>query len=377
MRVLRELSVDVVTASRQRIVNVFDNGLPVYLSFSGGKDSLVLAHLVVELGRKGAIDLRRLRVEFIDEEAIFHCVETIVKEWREKFLLLGAEFRWYCLEVKHFSCLNQLENDESFICWDRFASDKWVRSPPSFAIRSHPLLRSRVDTYQQFLERINDGVHITGVRIYESMQRRSAISCKFGSYTRTKTEPIYDWKDSDVWLYLKEHDIKIPDAYIYMYQIGIENSRLRISQFFSIDTAHTLSRMAEFYPNLMDDILRREPNAYIVSLYWDSEMFRRRSRKRRTLDDDSEIDYKDEVLRLLSNIPENFNSKGLRKSAEYVKRLLIRCSGHLDETAYRKAYDILIAGDPKNRSIRALQSSIFQRSARSLEACKVGTIRAS
>ncbi len=70
MIVARELGVDVLTAARQRIRNVFSNGLPVYLAFSGGKDSLVLADITAKLGQAGEIDIRQLRVEFIDEEAI-------------------------------------------------------------------------------------------------------------------------------------------------------------------------------------------------------------------------------------------------------------------------------------------------------------------
>ena len=36
-----------VEAAKIRIKNVFRNGLPVYLSFSGGKDSLCLAQLTM------------------------------------------------------------------------------------------------------------------------------------------------------------------------------------------------------------------------------------------------------------------------------------------------------------------------------------------
>jgi predicted phosphoadenosine phosphosulfate sulfurtransferase len=45
----RTLAVDVLTAAKQRIRNIFANGLPVYLSFSGGKDSLVLADITAKL----------------------------------------------------------------------------------------------------------------------------------------------------------------------------------------------------------------------------------------------------------------------------------------------------------------------------------------
>lgn len=39
-------SIDVIEAAKIRIRNVFRNGLPVYMSFSGGKDSLLsLIHI--------------------------------------------------------------------------------------------------------------------------------------------------------------------------------------------------------------------------------------------------------------------------------------------------------------------------------------------
>lgn len=48
-----ESSIDVVKAAKIRIRNVFQNGLPVYMSFSGGKDSLCMAQLVRELMGEG------------------------------------------------------------------------------------------------------------------------------------------------------------------------------------------------------------------------------------------------------------------------------------------------------------------------------------
>ena len=62
---------DVVTAAQQRIKNVFSNGVPVYLSFSGGKDSIVLADLTYKLIQAGEIDPSLLTVLFVDEEAIY------------------------------------------------------------------------------------------------------------------------------------------------------------------------------------------------------------------------------------------------------------------------------------------------------------------
>lgn len=84
-----QASINVVEAAKIRIRNIFWNGLPVFLSFSGGKDSLCLAQLVMNLIQTGEINPAQLTVQFIDEEAIFPCMEDKVKEWRKKFMMVG------------------------------------------------------------------------------------------------------------------------------------------------------------------------------------------------------------------------------------------------------------------------------------------------
>lgn len=362
--VRKDSSYNVVEAARRRIINIFSNDLPVYLSFSGGKDSLVLAHLVYSLIQEGKIDAKQLTVHFIDEEGIFPCIERTVKEWRKKFLLAGAKFEWFCVEVLHFNALNELEADETFICWDRTKKDRWIRPMPKFARTSHPLLRPRQENYQTFLERIEaDGISIIGTRVYESLQRLQNFS-KSKQYQRMF--PIYDWRDSDVWLYLKEHRVKIPDVYMYLWQIGIPRSRLRVSQFFSSDTIGILVRMNEFYPDLMERVTRREPNAYMVALYWDSEMFGRSTRKRRDLEkNEPKKDYKKELSKLLSNIEANFNTPHKRDVARRYRGLFLKMDGIAQEKHYKRMYEALIAGDPKLRTFRAVQQSVFSDGRRS------------
>lgn len=198
-----ESSIDVVKAAEIRITNVFNNGLPVYMSFSGGKDSLCMAQLIYNLVQRGKINPSQLVVQFIDEEAIFPCIEETVKTWRKRFLLMGARFEWYCLEVKHYNCFNELSNDETFICWDHTKENVWVRRPPAFAIRNHPLLRPRIDAYQDFLPRTcQSGITITGIRTAESVQRLQNIASmiKAGKTMTNKHQvfPIYDWTNNDV-----------------------------------------------------------------------------------------------------------------------------------------------------------------------------------
>ena len=302
---------------RGRITNVFNNGLPVFMSFSGGKDSLCMAQLVYNLVQRGKVNPSQLVVQFIDEEAIFPCIEKTVKNWRKRFILMGAKFEWYCLEVRHYNCFNELSNDESFICWDREKEDVWVRQPPSFAIRSHQLLKPRVETYQDFLPRTcQSGITMTGIRTAESVQRLQNIASmtRAGKTMTAKHQifPIYDWTNNDVWLYLLNEHVEIPDIYLYLWQAGTRKGQLRVSQFFSIDTARSLVKMNEYYPDLMERVIRREPNAYLAALYWDSEMFGRNSATRRSIEADSDKkDYKAELIKMFNNMDVYFNRKRL------------------------------------------------------------------
>lgn len=367
----RQGNINVVEAAKARIKNVFDNDVPVYLSFSGGKDSLAIGHLVYSMIQAGEISADQLKVQFIDEEAIFPCIEKSVMDWRKRFILAGAKFEWFCLEVKHFNCFNALENDESFICWDRTKKDVWVRQPPPFAIRHHPLLKARQETYQDFLERENmDGITITGVRVYESVQRLTNIASttsKGNSMTaRKQIFPIYDWEDNDVWLYLLNNNIEIPEVYLYLWQIGTRKNNLRVSQFFSIDTARVLVRMNEYYPDLMDKVIQREPNAYLAALYWDSEMFRRNTRKRKELEGekDKNINYKKELSSIFSNMEEHFDTKHKYQVAKSYRNFFLQFNSIMDEKDLRQMYEALLAGDPKRRTLRAMYNNVFSKYAK-------------
>lgn len=357
---------DVVTAARARIRNIFSNGVPVYLSFSGGKDSLVLAHLVFDMIERKEISPSLLTVQFIDEEAIYPCIERTVLEWRKRFLMVGAKFEWYCVEVRHHNCFNELEQDESFICWDRTKEEVWVRRPPRFAIRKHPLLRPRVDTYQDFCARIDaDGLQLIGMRVAESYQRLD----NFARHTTAGRKlsainaffPIYDWKDNDVWLYLYQHGVQIPDVYLYLWQSGSSLRNLRVSQFFSVDTARSLVKMNEYYPDLMERVVRREPNAYLAALYWDSEMFRRNTIRRRRAEKSKteKIDYKKRLMELFADFDANFNTPYKRRVARRYRNTFRSIHPFASEKDFRRMYEALVTGDPKQRVLRSIFPSVF------------------
>lgn len=356
----------VFEAALKRIKNAFSKGLPVILSISGGKDSIVMAGLTYTLIQRNEIDAKNLIVQFIDEEAIFDDVERIVLDWRKKFMLAGAKFEWYCVQVKHFNCLNSLSDDETFITWDANHKNNWVRPMPDFAIKSHPLLKPRIDSYQTFLPRINKGaIALIGVRASESIMRRQNMSVLLtnknndgGLNGDNSIFPIYDWQDDDVWLYIQENKLDFPETYMYLYQTGSKRKDMRLSQFFSIDTAKSLVKMSEYHPKLMERIVRREPNAYLASMYWDTEMFRRTSKTAKEKKEEEAIDYKSKVMEMFKNPDDYFFNKGAKQSAYNLKRLVVKEGSIMSDKHWRETYNILVAGDPKGRAYRGLQTGI-------------------
>ena len=351
------LGVDVVTAARQRIKNIFANGLPVAMSFSGGKDSLCMDHLTYELCSSGQVDKSLLTVYFIDEEAIYPCVERIVKACRAKWLSIGVNFEWYAMEYKHFNCLNSLSQDETFICFDRTKQDRWIRQPPPYAIRTHPLLVAGKDTYQVFCEkRWKKHIDMVAIRASESFQRQEYL-LRVRTEIKRKLYPIYDWHDRDVWKYLLEKNIDIPEAYIHMWQSGVSKNKLRISQFFSVDTVGSLVKMCEYYPELFDKICKREPNAYMAMLYYDTELFRHQKGKQESNINEA-CEYKNKTLDIFKN-PQKYNINSDSYTYKGLKRFVVRFSYGFGKKDWKNSYQALVGGDPKGRTLRSIKASVF------------------
>lgn len=359
-------NISVLEAARQRILNVFANGVKVYMSFSAGKDSLCMSHLVYDLILKGQIDAKQLTVIFIDEEALYDSMEQMTLRWRKRFLSVGAEFRWYCLPVKQVSILHHLQNDEKWITWEPGKEDVWIRQPPPFAIRSSPYLEYPGQmNYQSFCTLVTrDGIQMIGVRACESVQRMqyiARVSMGKGDITsKNAVYPIYDWKDTDVWLYIKEHNLDFPDAYIDLYRLGKPRNKLRLSNFFAAETVAGLLHVAETDPELWRRIERREPNAYMVVLYWDSELFKRQTRNRTAMEGEITKDYREELKRMLfSEFYIRFTNAGTQKVAREYRKFFVKYSDVMTDGAFKRMHDALIAGDPKLRSLRALYTSVF------------------
>ena len=355
-----ESSINVVDAAKRRIKKAFTVCNRIYLSTSGGKDSLCLMSLIYDLILAGEIDRSKLVVFFIDEEGIYRSMEKMVMQWKAKFEKLGISFLWYCLPFKQVSVIDHLSATESWITWEPGLEDKWIRKPPKDAIMKSGYLQYPGQmNYQTFGSKaFNDGYAMIGLRAAESLQRRNVIANKRGG---KYIYPIYDWKDTDVWKYIKDNNLDFPEIYIRMYENGATKREMRLCAFFGDNGVIGLRYIAETDPELWSRIENREPNAYLVLLYWESEMFRRKSRKRSKMEQEQEKkDYKSLVADMLFINPEKYEiPSDTKKNLRAWKNLVIKSWGVMKEKEYQRIYEGILFGDPKCRVLRAVWIDVY------------------
>lgn len=193
-----------------------------------------------------------------------------------------------------------------------------------------------------------------GVRTAESYTRLKSVT------NRTKTNvvyPIYDWKDSDVWRYIRDHNLEFPEIYMKMYEAGATKNQMRLCAFFGDGSINGLLHVAETSPELWERIQKREPNAYMAMLYWDSEMFNHRRRQRKELErDEDEKDYKALVDDMLFMNPEEYRITGdTKRQLKDWRAFYSKTREWLSQKTCKIIYEGLIFGDPKKRVFRNVQ----------------------
>ena len=117
----------VLTASRKRVSKIFDNFERIYISFSGGKDSTVMTHLVMAEAKKRD---RKVGLLIIDLEAQYSAtiqhVEEIIEEYKDQ-----VDLHWFCGELLLRNAVSDYE--PKWVCWDESKKDIWVREKPEQA----------------------------------------------------------------------------------------------------------------------------------------------------------------------------------------------------------------------------------------------------
>lgn len=281
----RYKTVNVLDAARERVRYVFDHFERVYCSFSGGKDSSVMFHLVMEeaIQRK-----RTVGVLLIDLEAQY---KLTIDHAREMFARYAEhiDLHWVCLPMLLRNAVSNYE--PRWCCWEPERQADWVRELPQ-----HPGVVSDPARYPFFEPKMEfeefmvlwgiwyaDGqptAGCIGIRCDESLNRFRTIASKTKEMhgaaqftTRVHDQlfnayPIYDWKTEDIWRFHQ----KFPDRphnqiYDRMYMAGVPLSSQRLCQPFGDDQRRGLWLYHLLEPETWFKLVVRVNGANSGSLY--------------------------------------------------------------------------------------------------------------
>lgn len=243
--------ISVLEAAKRRISEAFDSLERIYISFSGGKDSTVMMHLVCQEAQKRN---RKVGVLIIDLEAQYTAtiehIENMVSEYQD-----CIDLHWFCGELLLRNAVSDYE--PKWVCWDEEKKDIWVRQKPALA--------SDLSQYDFYIPKMEFeelmvifgswyaqgktcGAMI-GIRSDESLHRyRAIVSRKDGLMLNgrkwtTKIDkgvynvyPIYDWRTEDIWLFhARNKELSYNKIYDLMTRAGVKFSNQRLCQPFGDD----------------------------------------------------------------------------------------------------------------------------------------------
>lgn len=278
----KPLGVDVLTAARERIAWVFDSFPQVYLSFSAGKDSTVLAYMVADEARKRG---RTFGLLLIDLEAQYaHTIEHALRVFRD--LADVTIPYWVAIPL---SLRNAVSNYEpKWTCWDPAQRERWVRTPPSIAITdpsTFPFYEPDME-FEDFVDEFGswyaNGIAtccLVAIRSDESLNRwRTIASDSKASYggrawTTWKGEgvfnayPIYDWRTRDIWIYHANTGLPYNRVYDLMHAAGMSIHQMRICQPYGDDQRKGLHLFHALEPETWGKIVGRVNGANSGALY--------------------------------------------------------------------------------------------------------------
>jgi len=279
----KRLDLDVLEAARLRIRYAFDHCEAVYVSFSAGKDSTILLHLVMDEAIRRN---RRVGVLLIDLEAQY---QLTIKHAEEMFAKYADHIEpyWVCLPIK---LRNAVSNYEPVWCaWDPEKRGSWVREIPKGAI-SDPKYFDFFEPWMEFEEFIElfavwysqgrDTAAFIGIRADESLNRFRTIAIwdkEMHCGKRYTTQvvphvwnfyPIYDWHVSDIWKYHARHpEHKYNEIYDRMHLAGISPAQMRLCQPYGDDQRRGLWLYHLLEPQTWGKVVARVNGANTGALY--------------------------------------------------------------------------------------------------------------
>ena len=275
----RYLDTDVLTAARERIAWTFEVFPRVYVSFSGGKDSSVMLHLVLDEAIKRG---RKVGVLFVDLEAQYKLTIDHIQEMYDLYCDYIEPY-WICLPIALRNAVSQYE--PKWTCWGDNVD--WVRQPPKMAIidRNYfPFYKYDME-FEEFVPQFGKWygqMQLTacfvGIRADESLNRYRSIVRDKSKYEDKgfttwigegvyNVYPIYDWRTEDIWTYNAKFNKPYNKLYDLMHKAGLTIHQQRICQPYGDDQRKGLWLFQIIEPETWAKIVARVNGANQGALY--------------------------------------------------------------------------------------------------------------
>lgn len=277
------LETNVYEESVNRIKWTFDNFERVYVSFSAGKDSTVMLHLVMDEAKKRKQKIGLLIVDLEGQYKItIEHIKANIKEYEEYI-----DLYWVCLPIHLRNAVSVYE--PFWKCWDKEVKDDWIRPLPKEAISDEsyfPFFRNGME-FEEFVPEFGEWYSqgkltacLVGIRTDESLNRYRTISSKTKTvykdkqYTTLVTPnvyniyPIYDWTTEDIWIYhAKNKEKSYNKLYELMHKAGLSISQQRICQPYGDDQRRGLWLFHLIEPETWAKVVARVNGANSGALY--------------------------------------------------------------------------------------------------------------
>jgi predicted phosphoadenosine phosphosulfate sulfurtransferase len=278
------LDTDVYKEALKRISFSFDNFKRIYLSFSGGKDSSVMMHLVMNEAKRRQ---RKIGILFVDLEGQYKLTIEHIKEMIEEYKY-WIELYWIALPIALRNAVSM--HEPKWCCWE--PGKEWIRQPDPLSItdiKYFPFFVPKME-FEEFVPEFGKWYSkdeltccMVGIRADESLNRfRTIVRQNKARYKsigwttqvlKEKTDnlfnayPIYDWKVNDIWKYNGEFNKKYNKLYDYMYQAGVPLHDQRICQPYGDDQRKGLFLFHLIEPETWGKVVSRVMGANFGAIY--------------------------------------------------------------------------------------------------------------
>jgi predicted phosphoadenosine phosphosulfate sulfurtransferase len=236
----------VLEASKERISLTFDNFQKIYISFSGGKDSSVMTHLVLAEAKKRN---RKVCLLIIDLEAQYNDTISHIEQMIDMYKD-NIDLHWVCAELLLRNAVSNYQ--PRWVCWDEDKKDVWVRNKPKYAsdLTQYNFYQPKME-FEEFMvifgewySKGENSAAFIGIRSDESLHRYRAITSRkdglmFNNWkwsTKVSNKlfniyPIYDWRTEDIWVFHSKFK-ELPHNKVYdkMMMAGVKISQQRLCQ---------------------------------------------------------------------------------------------------------------------------------------------------